>query len=150
MQPLTKRIIAASTAAAAIAAGSEGLRLTPYKDPVGIATYCYGETHNVENRRYTKAECLNILNDDMRRVVVRVDSCNPDLPDSVLIAASDLAYNEGEAKVCEGTLHKLLAAKQYDEFCHSLLKYNHAGGKVLPGLTKRREVEEQECLDYQK
>ena len=58
---ITTAIAAASAVAIPFIAGWEGKRNDPYSDIVGVKTVCYGETR-VTMRRYTDAECLQMLN----------------------------------------------------------------------------------------
>jgi len=46
---------------------------------------------------------------------------------------------------CTSTLNKKLNQLDYAGACQELLKWNKAGGKVLEGLTKRRQEEYKQC-----
>jgi lysozyme len=46
---------------------------------------------------------------------------------------------------CHSTLNKKLNSGDYDGACKELLKWDKAGGKVLPGLVKRRQEEYAQC-----
>lgn len=149
-----QRIALAIVAAASIAIPAEGLRQTAYRDPPGILTVCYGHTGNVDaNKRYSKAECMVLLSEDMQQAVVAVDACQPDLPLGVLIAFSDAVFNMGPTIACDrqrSTAARLLAAGDYEAACNQLPRWDKArvaGVMVaLPGLTKRREREREVCL----
>jgi hypothetical protein len=53
--------------AASLVAGFEGLRTYVYRDPVGIPTYCFGETKNPKwGKRYTVDECRELLADRLQ------------------------------------------------------------------------------------
>lgn len=142
-------VLAAAGATANLAKPFEGQKLTPYRDPVGILTVCYGETHNVQNRRYTPAECDQLINDKMIDYAAQVYECHPDLPFSVLVAATDIVYNvrNGRAIVCTGVVGQKLSAKDYPSACRQMLAYNRGGGKVLPGLDRRRKADYQKCME---
>lgn len=150
----SKRIAAAACIAAALAAPCEGLRQRAYADTGGIMTVCYGDTHNVDrNKVYSIAECKQRLTDEMLRTVEAVDRCQPGLPDNVLAAFSDAAYNIGPAVACDtshSTAARLLKAREYRLACGELPKWDKArvaGVMVsLPGLTKRRLLERELCL----
>jgi lysozyme len=115
---------------------------------------CYGDTHNVDrNKVYTLAECKQRLNDEMLRTVETVDRCQPGLPDNVLAAFSDAAYNIGPTVACataHSTAARLLKSHEYRRACQELPKWVRArvaGVLVaLPGLTKRRLLERDLCL----
>ena len=57
-----------------------------------------------------------------------------------------LAYNIGVSAFCRSTLVKLLNQERYAEACEQIKRWNRAGGKVLRGLTIRREAEYKQCM----
>jgi lysozyme len=57
-----------------------------------------------------------------------------------------LAYNVGSNAFCSSTLVKLLNQMRYSEACDQILRWDRAGGKVVRGLTIRREKEHKQCL----
>lgn len=148
-----KRYSAILGAAAALAAGFEGLRQYAYYDPRpgdAILTVCYGSTTDVvKGKKYGLEECKQRLADDMLDAVRAVERCHPNLPDNVLIAFADAVYNIGPKIACNSTASKYLTQKNYTAACNELPKWNKSNGVVLPGLTRRREAERQICLDYQ-
>lgn len=56
-----------------------------------------------------------------------------------------LTYNIGVKAFCNSTLAKKLNAGDYSGACAEIRRWNRQGGKVLPGLTKRREAEYKQC-----
>lgn len=147
-----KGLAAAAAAAAALAAGFEGLRQYAYYDPRpgdAILTVCYGHTGpDVEKgRRYSIDECKAQLATDMMEAIETVNACHPGLPEGVLIAFSDAAYNIGPKVACHSTASKLLDQGRYEEACKELPKWNKSNGQVLPGLTRRRNEEMKICLE---
>jgi lysozyme len=58
-----------------------------------------------------------------------------------------LSYNIGSSAFCKSTLVKLLNEEKYPEACAQILRWNRAGGKVINGLTIRREAEYKQCLN---
>ena len=149
-----RRLLAITTITAALAAPLEGLRQIYYYDPVGVLTVCYGHIKNVDKTKYyTKEECLELLNEEMLEYVKGVDKCQPGLPDNVLIAFSDAAYNLGLKVACNtkrSTAARYLSQGRYEEACNQLPRWNKAkiGGIYveLKGLTKRRLLERDICL----
>lgn|SRR5574343_50511 len=136
--------------AAAIASSAEGLRQYAYRDPVGVLTVCYGHTGSITpGKKYSIAECKDLLSADMRNAVEQVERCHPGLPDRVHVAFSDAVFNIGPTVACNSTASKYLAAGDYDAACDQLLRWDKAkvGGiyVALPGLTKRRAVERAVC-----
>lgn len=56
-----------------------------------------------------------------------------------------MAYNIGTTAFCNSTLVKKLNAGQYDAACTEIKRWDKQAGKVLPGLTKRRDSEYRMC-----
>lgn len=148
------RIAVAVAAAIGIAIPAEGLRQVAYRDPPGVLTVCYGETHNVDPAKvYSIDECKARLSASMLKAVEIVEECQPGLPVHVLAAFGDAVYNLGPTIVCNdkrSTAARLLRAGRYAEACMQLPRWNRAsvaGVMVeLPGLTKRRHREVQMCM----
>ena len=158
MESRSKRISAAVAAATAIAIPAEGLRQFAYYDPPGVLTVCYGHTGNDFKKgvKYDMAQCKKWLDNDMLKAVLTVERCVPGLPDNVLAAFGDAVYNLGPKVACDrqrSTAARKLAAGDITGACNELPKWNKA--KVagvfipLPGLTKRRNLEKEICLEPQ-
>ena len=158
MESRSKRISAAVAAATAIAIPAEGLRQFAYYDPPGVLTVCYGHTGNDFKKgvKYDMAQCKKWLDNDMLNAVLTVERCVPGLPDNVLAAFGDAVYNLGPKIACDrqrSTAARKLAAGDITGACNELPKWNKA--KVagvfipLPGLTKRRNLEKEICLEPQ-
>ena len=60
-------------------------------------------------------------------------------------AYASLAYNIGPTAFCNSTLVKKLNAEDYAGACAEISRWNRQGGRVLPGLTTRREAERAQC-----
>ena len=56
-----------------------------------------------------------------------------------------LAYNIGVSAFCGSTLVKKLNSGDYDGACQEISRWNKSGGKVYPGLVKRRAEERKIC-----
>lgn len=150
-----RRMTAAAVLATAIAIPAEGLRQFAYYDPPGILTACYGHTGPdvVKGRKYSLAECNALLTQDMREAVESVERCVPGLPERVLAAFADAAYNLGPSIACDtrrSTAARLLKVGEIRRACEQLPRWNKAriaGVAVeLPGLTTRRAAEMALCL----
>jgi lysozyme len=50
-------------------------------------------------------------------------------------------YNLGGGNLNASTMLKVLNAGQYEEVPAQMMRWNKAGGKVLEGLTRRRQAE---------
>jgi lysozyme len=57
-----------------------------------------------------------------------------------------MTYNIGAQAFCNSTLVKKLNAGDYEGACLEIKRWNRQAGKVLPGLTKRREAEYRQCM----
>lgn len=144
----------AAAVAAAIVAPAEGLRHYVYADPVGIPTYCFGETaHPIAGKFYSTAECQALLNEGVASSVALVDKCAPGAPDNVLGAFGSATYNLGPTIACDrvnSTAARYLHDGRWIDACNQLPRWNqsHLAGKLitLPGLTTRRNDERAYCL----
>ena len=60
-----------------------------------------------------------------------------------------LAYNIGPAAFCGSTLAKKLrqTPPDYGGACDEILRWNRAGGQIMPGLVKRRQAEHRLCRE---
>jgi lysozyme len=56
-----------------------------------------------------------------------------------------LAYNIGTSAFCGSTLVAKLNAGDYEGACLEIKRWNRQGGRVLPGLVRRREAEYERC-----
>lgn len=147
-----KLAVLVGTAAAAILVTQvpvfEGVLTTPYVDPVGIATVCAGHTKHVENRRYTRQECDELLATDLVEHAQGVLRCTPELRGRTyqLAAITSFAFNVGVGAYCASTMARKVKAGDLKGACNELPRWVYAGGRKLRGLEKRREVERQICL----
>ena len=144
------------TLALTLVAGLEGLRTKPYVDRVGTGqpeTWCYGETKADGavpplNKIFTKAECTQELQRDLTtKYDPEVRKCiHVPLPPHREAALVSFVYNLGSGALCNGPVGRYLNAGNVTAACNSMLAYDHAGGKRIPGLTRRREAERELCL----
>jgi len=56
-------------------------------------------------------------------------------------ALTDFAYNLGVARYRSSTLRKRVDAQDWEAAKEELMKWVRGGGKVLPGLVRRRKAE---------
>jgi lysozyme len=127
----------------------EGEVLRGYADPVGIATKCYGDTENAEiGRIYSREECLRSLEKRLKDHAGPVTACVPELAtytDGEKAAAVSLAYNIGVDAFCRSTAARKFRAGDRPGACAAFGMWNRAGGRVLPGLVRRRADERRIC-----
>ncbi|KTJ36768.1 muraminidase [Klebsiella aerogenes] len=135
----------------ALIKGFEGCRLTAYPDPgTGGApwTIGYGWTLPVDGKpvrpgmtidqatadRLLKIGLVGYENDVLKIVKVKLTQGQFD-------ALVSFAYNIGSRALSTSTLLKKLNAGDIKDAADEFLRWNKAGGKVLNGLTRRREAE---------
>lgn len=126
----------------------EGNKFVPYADVGGIPTVCAGHTgDDVEARPYSPQECAAILKVDVLEHGIAMLRCvHVPLSQDEYDAYVSFSYNVGVKAFCESTLNRKLHAGDREGACNELLRWNKAGGKVLRGLTKRRQAERDLCL----
>lgn len=124
----------------------EGTVLRGYKDPIGIVTACTGNTDSaVLGRPYTPKECEELLDRDLSKHATRVMSCIR-VPTTPGERAAFTSFDFNTGRFCGSTMEKLVNAGRHTDACNELPKWIYAGGKVLPGLVKRRKLERDMCL----
>lgn len=121
----------------------EGCRLEAYKCPAGVWTIGYGHTKGVQNgQKITQAQAEELLREDLRIYEQAVESCvKVPLSQNQFEALVSFCYNCGGEALRTSTLLKLLNEGKYSEAGEQFLRWNKAGGRVLAGLTRRREEE---------
>ncbi|MER1467028.1 lysozyme [Enterobacter hormaechei] len=126
----------------------EGCKLTAYQDSVGVWTIGYGWTQHVDGKpiragmtikqetaeRLLKTGLVSYESDVSRLVKVGLTQGQFD-------ALVSFTYNLGAGSLSTSTLLRKLNAGDYAGAADEFLHWNKAGGKVLNGLTRRREAE---------
>ena len=126
----------------------EGYRLHAYADPVGIPTICAGETHGVKlGDVATPDECRDMTAAQAQASIAAVQAMltHPQ-PDTRLGALADLEYNIGQTAFRHSSTLRFINAGQIQQGCDAMRNWKYAGGKVWPGLVRRREAERRLCL----
>lgn len=143
-------LITNKVSAEAIIKQFEGLRLTAYPDSAGVWTIGFGTTVNPENGQRIKAgdqiteaqalRWLKMQTQTTRAAVQRL--VKVPINDKQLSALTSLAYNIGITAFSRSTLLRYLNQKMDKEtVAKQFLRWNRAGGQIVPGLTKRRQLE---------
>jgi lysozyme len=127
----------------------EGLSLTAYLCPANVPTIGYGNTYYESGRKVKMGDVITKERADILfayiaesfavqvRQLVKVP-----LNENQFSALVCFAYNLGIDNLKSSTLLKKVNAKPTDtNIQEEFLKWNKAGGKVLNGLTRRREHE---------
>lgn len=126
----------------------EGCKLTAYQDSVGVWTIGYGWTQPVDGKpiragmtikqetaeRLLKTGLVSYESDVSRLVKVGLTQGQFD-------ALVSFTYNLGARSLSTSTLLRKLNAGDCAGAADEFLRWNKAGGKVLNGLTRRREAE---------
>ncbi|HDT4905068.1 TPA: lysozyme [Enterobacter ludwigii] len=126
----------------------EGCKLTAYQDSVGVWTIGYGWTQPVDGKpiragmtikqetaeRLLKTGLVSYESDVSRLVKVGLTQGQFD-------ALVSFTYNLGARSLSTSTLLRKINAGDYAGAADEFLRWNKAGGKVLNGLTRRREAE---------
>ena len=141
-------MLSASAVALVGLAVHEGYRENAYLDIVGVATIGYGTTEGVKlGDRTDPIKALERALSDMQKFEGAIKQCvKVPLYQHEYDALVGFSYNVGSNAFCSSTLVKLLNQMRYSEACDQILRWNRAGGKVVQGLTIRREKEHKQCL----
>ena len=126
----------------------EGWYPKAYKDPVGIWTIGYGHTDMAgppkvtPNLTLTREEGEELLRRDLKKYQAGVERLvKVSLNDNQYGALVSFTYNLGEGNLGKSTLLRKLNQGDYIGASKEFAKWDKAGGKVLKGLTRRREAE---------
>ena len=148
---MTNAVTDAIDIAADMCAKFEGFYSKPYICPAGYWTIGYGTVFKPDGSRVT-AEHLPIseavayawLMHELSEVAVRgVLAASPHLIQhpNVLAAMADFTYNLGIGRYRASTLRRRIDAKNWSGAKQELAKWIRGGGRVLPGLVRRRAAE---------
>lgn len=148
---MTAPISEAVATAAALCRPFEGLRLKPYICPAGYPTIGYGTVYKPDGTKVTmddppiSAETAEawLLHELRRTYVVGILKASPHLAahPRVLGALGDFAYNLGVPRYRASTLRRRVAERDWAGAREELMKWVRAGGRILPGLVRRRKAE---------
>ena len=115
----------------------EGCRLTAYLCPSGVWTIGYGHTSGVKKGQViTLAQAESFLKSDLEKYEKYVIETGLVLNQNQFDALVSFTYNCGN-----GNLKKLINGRTLPEIADAMLLYNKSNGKVLAGLTRRRQAE---------
>jgi len=128
----------------------EGLSLNPYLCPAKIPTIGYGNTYYSDGKRVTlldkditKQQAFEMFKEIANRFAKRVDELViTELTQNQFNALVSFAYNVGTGNFSSSTLLKKINKNPNDLTLKAeFLRWNKAGGKVINGLTNRRNEE---------
>ena len=128
----------------------EGLKLKPYLCPAKIPTIGYGNTYYPDGKRVTlldkditKQQAFDMFKEIANRFAKRVDTLvTSNINQNQFNSLVSFAYNVGTGNFATSTLLKKVNKNPNDlTIKDEFLRWNKAGGKVLNGLTNRRNEE---------
>jgi|TARA_R110002126_G_scaffold14913_1_gene61855 lysozyme len=129
----------------------EGLQLKPYICPAGYPTIGYGTVNKPDGTKVTmdhppitKETAEEWLTTELvSTYMAGVLQASPILASKprALGAITDFAYNLGVPRYRSSTLRRRIEAQDWEGAQEELMKWNKGGGRVLPGLVRRRQAE---------
>lgn len=135
----------------------EGFSSEPYICPAGVPTIGYGSTYYADNRRVTMQDPP--ISENAARALLMSELLHTYAPGVVrqcpillilaartddwrkLNAIVDFAYNLGVGRLQTSTLRRKINAQDWAGAKEQLMLWVRGGGKILPGLVKRRRAE---------
>lgn len=123
----------------------EGLVTTAYRCQAGVLTIGYGHTYNVyQGQTISREEAEQLLARDLVWAEECVNSkVRKPLNQNQFDALVSFAFNVGPTNFHNSTLLRVINADpdNYDAVVRQLKRWNHAGGVISRGLTRRRDAE---------
>ena len=127
----------------------EGIRFKPYRDCVGL--YTVGVGHLIGNgtvlpdswnRTFTLGEINDLLVADVRKFELGLARyVNVELSQNQYDAIIDFCFQLGLGAFQRSSVRQAINRRDKAGVVRNLLKYNKAGGKVIPQLDNRRKAE---------
>tara|TARA_R100001198_G_scaffold51472_1_gene28829 strand:- start:25 stop:546 length:522 start_codon:yes stop_codon:yes gene_type:complete len=132
-----------SSAGLALIKEHEGLRLDAYLCPAKVWTIGYGHTGDVHpGQRITEAMADLLLQADLKSFERAVSaSVKVPLTQGQFDALVSFTFNVGAGAFRLSTLLRVLNEGDYRAAAKQFDRWVHGGGKVLPGLVRRRRDE---------
>lgn len=123
----------------------EGCKLRAYQDVVGVWTIGWGCTGDdiEEGLEISQEEADEMLEEDLIHFEDAITDLLEGTPvnENQFAALVCFAYNCGLENLKSSTLLKKVNAKNWKGAAAEFLKWDHAGGLVFAGLTRRRQAE---------
>lgn len=137
--------------ASALCQRFEGFSPTPYRCPAGYWTIGYGTVYKPDGSRVTEdhpaisreTAMQWLLRELERNYMAGTLKASPGLIafPRVLGALTDFSYNLGVPRYRASTLRKRIEEQDWSGASEELARWVRAGGRVLPGLVRRRAAE---------
>lgn len=127
----------------------EGVKYTAYLCPAGVPTIGAGHTGpdvtraDVKNHKtITESEVNNLLSKDLAKFETAVrKAVKVSLNEDQIGALVSFAYNVGVGALQKSTLLKVINEGHLHLVRENFMKWTKGGGRVLPGLVRRRGAE---------
>lgn len=125
----------------------EGFKAFAYLCPAGVWTVGFGTTRINgqpinESHKVTVTEANVLLESDLKKFEDSINSLvKVELNQNQFDALVSFVYNLGAENFKKSTLLKKINVGEFSEAAEEFLKWNKAKGKILTGLTRRRQAE---------
>jgi lysozyme len=135
-----------------VVGNAEGCRREPYKCPAGLDTDGIGNTHGVARHKSDQQIAI-----DWTKNIITAESClysstSKKMTQGQVDAFTSFIFNTGCTRFkknrngSDTRIYKFIRAGQFDAACRELKGWVWGGGKKLPGLVARRELETTLCF----
>jgi len=126
----------------------EGRRLTAYRCSAGVLTIGYGHTSMAGSpqvtpgMKITAKQADEIFDRDIERFAAKIeDLIKVEIGENQFGACVSLAFNIGVGGFAKSSVLRFINQRKFNDAADAFMLWNKAGGRVLPGLTKRRAEE---------
>ncbi len=127
----------------------EGLRRQPYRCPANIPTIGFGSCYGLDGKRVTMDHRMITLDEAdylLRREVRHAERqvarlITAPVTENQFSALVSFTFNVGGGAFQSSTLRRKVNRREPDNASREFARWRYAGGRVLPGLIKRRKAE---------
>lgn len=119
-------------------------RAHPYLCPAGYWTIGYGHLCDATHPPISEADAEAYLAHDLQTALVATLRYCPVLatvPEARLAALVDFTFNLGAGRLQSSILRRRVNQEHWQDAAAELRRWVHGGGRILPGLVARREIE---------
>ncbi|MGZ5650711.1 MAG: lysozyme [Usitatibacter sp.] len=123
---------------------SDGVGYVPYRCPASYWTIGWGHLCQPDQPPITQAQADAWLEQDLQAAAsaaIRVSPILQDAGEQRLSAIVDFIFNLGAGRYQTSTLRRRVNEGNWAEAAREIRKWVFGGGRKLPGLVARREVE---------
>jgi len=125
------------------------ITVVPYICPAGFWTIGYGHLCDKDHQAIEEPQAETYLADDLQTALLatlRYCPCLTTEPLFRLAPIVDFTFNLGAGRLQTSTLRHRINEQDWESAGSELLRWVYGGGRVLPGLARRREAERQMLL----